>query len=78
MLLSKLIFQCHRKTNLDIEMIAFVRAEKETYVQKCREYEMLIMNQLVPKDEDDNRGAVIEVRTGTGFNISLRQTSTVL
>lgn len=47
-------------------MIALIAAEKENCIQKCEEYEMLIMGHLVPKDDDDSKGAVIEVRTGTG------------
>ena len=50
-------------------MIALIAAEKESCIKKCEEYEMLIMGHLVPKDDDDSKGAVIEVRTGTGSSI---------
>ena len=59
----------HRNTNSDNEMIALIAAEKESCIKKCEEYEMLIMGHLVPKDDDDSKGAVIEVRTGTGSSI---------
>lgn len=56
----------YRKDQADHEMISMIQSEKEGYLKTCEDYEMRIMNQIVPKDVDDNKGIVVEVRTGTG------------
>ena len=47
-------------------MMELITTEREKYLNQYKECELSVMNQLAPKDDDDNKGAVLEVRTGTG------------
>lgn len=48
------------------EMIEIAQAERFEIEELLQTTENEIIDKLTPKDEDDNRGAVLEVRAGTG------------
>ena len=62
---------CHRKASLDHDMLSLIVAditENEKLLEDC---ESRISNQLVPKDSDDERGVIVEVRAGTGTCVTV-------
>ena len=50
----------------DAEMKALAEEEVQTLREKLPDLEMRVRMSLVPKDEDDERNAILEVRAGTG------------
>ena len=50
----------------DPEMLAMIQKEVDEYTSKVTQLDETIMSELVPKDEDDKRPVVLEVRSGTG------------
>ena len=50
----------------DLEMLSLIQLEKDEYLQSFGELEDQMMTQLVPRDVDDGKGVVVEVRAGTG------------
>jgi protein subunit release factor A len=50
----------------DNELLSLIDAERKPNIEKLRECEESIVRQMVPKDEDDDKGVVLEVRSGTG------------
>jgi peptide chain release factor 1 len=53
----------------DSEMLEMIREEVATESNKLDDVEELLVKSLLPKDIDDERGVVIEVRAGTGTKI---------
>lgn len=49
-----------------MEMIELVRSEREELTQVKSNVEEQLMETIVPKDLDDGKGVVVEVRSGTG------------
>ena len=47
-------------------MLAMIQKEVDEYTTKVTQLDETIMSELVPKDEDDERPVVLEVRSGTG------------
>ena len=52
--------------SLDTQMIEMVQDDLSTQEQKVADLEQDIKLSLLPKDEDDNKNAIIEIRAGTG------------
>lgn len=55
-----------KSTDVDLEMKSMAEQELETYKQKLPELEHQIKVLLLPKDADDDRNVILEVRAGTG------------
>jgi peptide chain release factor 1 len=53
-------------SNDDPEMKAMAEEELQSLRQQLPELELRVRMSLVPKDEDDDRNAILEVRAGTG------------
>ena len=53
------------KTN-DKEMISLAQKDLEELLKKKEKYESELKIFLLPKDEDDNKNAIVEIRAGTG------------
>ena len=50
----------------DPEMVELARKDLENLKKKEQEYENKLKIFLLPKDEDDNKNAIVEIRAGTG------------
>ena len=55
----------HDKTN-DNEMIEMAKKDLNELIEKREKYENRIKIFLLPKDEDDDKNAIVEIRAGTG------------
>ena len=53
------------KTN-DQEIIELAQKDLSELVEKEKKYENSLKIFLLPKDEDDNKNAIVEIRAGTG------------
>jgi len=56
----------HEKGDAGIELASMARDELEVANKDLKELEASLMKLLMPRDEADNRGAVLEIRSGTG------------
>ena len=54
-----------------MEMAALARQEREDALELLREVDHRIINNLAPRDVDDDRGVVVEVRAGTGTSLQI-------
>ena len=52
--------------NNDIEMIEMAKKDLQDMKEKKEEYENKLKIFLLPKDEDDDKNAIVEIRAGTG------------
>ena len=52
----------------DDEIVAMAKAELEELEQKLPEVEESLRLQLIPKDPEDRKDAIVEIRAGTGGN----------
>ena len=52
--------------NNDIEMIEMAKKDLESINMKKKNYETKLKLFLLPKDEDDEKNAIVEIRAGTG------------
>ena len=50
----------------DKDMLAMIEGERSSCLEALAACEERLTRQLVPRDEDDDRGVVVEVRAGTG------------
>ena len=50
----------------DIEMVELAKKDLEEIMIKKKDYENKLKIFLLPKDEDDDKNAIVEIRAGTG------------
>tara|TARA_X000000950_G_scaffold217152_1_gene261306 strand:+ start:2302 stop:3378 length:1077 start_codon:yes stop_codon:yes gene_type:complete len=60
-----LLYMVQDKTN-DKEMINLAQNDLNDLIEKKEKYENALKVFLLPKDEDDNKNAIVEIRAGTG------------
>ena len=52
-------------------MIEMAKKDLNELIEKREKYENRIKIFLLPKDEDDDKNAIVEIRAGTGLEASL-------
>ena len=56
----------HHRDTPDKEILELVAIESDVFMAKLKRVEDKLIRMLIPRDDADNRNAVLEVRAGTG------------